>query len=182
MDGDVQALYWERSEAGMAALAAFVVERTGGTRAALWAHNDHVSKHLGGVDSLGYRLASALANSYYAVAFFAYQGSSRAWDPAGKIGVLSYPIAAAPSFTIEGAMMTATSHPAVAWLPLRRLPQPLRAWLAVPRFARELGAVYMGEARSMILMNASLAFDALVVIKSVHDSSPTPTGLRRVGM
>jgi hypothetical protein len=33
----------------------------------------------------------------------------------------------------------------------------------------------------MILQNIKSAFDAIVVIRTVHDSSPTATGVRKVG-
>jgi hypothetical protein len=75
--------------------------------------------------------------------------------------------------------MTAAGFPDVAWLPFSQLPSNLIAWLGVPRFAREMGAVYFGEARASILLDARVAFDALVVVKRVHASSPTPTGARQ---
>ena len=179
MDGDTQALYAERREAGMAHLAAFIMNRNKTARAALWAHNDHVAKISDGNDGLGKRLSNELAGRYYAVGYFFWQGSSRAWDAAGKVGVVSHVIAPAPTFAVEGALMAATGTPDVAWLPLRHLPAALRAWLEKPRFVREMGAVYYGEDRSMVLWNMTSAFDALVVIRNVHDSSPTPTGVRR---
>ena len=111
--------------------------------------------------------------------YFLFQGSSRAWDAAGQVGVVSHVVAPAPPFTVEGALMAATGTPEVAWLPLRQLPAALRAWLEKPRFVRELGAVYNGEEHSMVLVETTSSFDALVVIRSVRDSSPTPTGVRR---
>lgn len=57
-------------------------------------------------------------------------------DPAGKIGVLSYAIKPPLPFTVEGALMTATGFPDVAWFPLARLPGAWRTWLATTRYAR----------------------------------------------
>jgi hypothetical protein len=37
----------------------------------------------------------------------------------------------------------------------------------------------MGAERTMLLLNVPSAFDAIVVIRTVRDSSPTPTGVRR---
>jgi erythromycin esterase len=179
-DGDTVGLYAVRRDAGMAQLASFIVDRTGAKRAALWAHDGHITRASDGRDSMGKRLSSALSSGYYPIGFFLFEGSSRAWDSAGKIGVISHSVPPAPPFSIEGALMSAAGSPGVAWLPLRRLPAPLRAWLAIPRFAREMGAVYNGEERTMLLLEPSVAFDALVVIKTVHDSSPTPTGIRQV--
>jgi hypothetical protein len=93
--------------------------------------------------------------------------------------VISHTLKRAPSFTMEGVVMSATNAPEVAWLALNRAPADLRTWLETPRFVRELGAVYNGEERALILLNLRSAFDALVVIRTVHDSSPTPTGIRR---
>jgi erythromycin esterase len=179
MDGDTQALYAERREAGMAHLARFIMDRNRTARAALWAHDDHVAKNSDGKDSLGKKLSNELAGRYYAVGYFLFQGSSRAWDAAGKVGVVSHVVASAPPFTVEGALMAATGRPDVAWLPLRHLPGALRAWLEKPRFVREMGAIYNGEEHSMVLWDIASAFDALVVIRNVRDSSPTPTGVRR---
>ena len=33
--------------------------------------------------------------------------------------------------------------------------------------------------RAMILLDITAAFDGLVIIKTIHDSTPTPTGERR---
>jgi erythromycin esterase len=180
LDGDTQGLYMQRREAGMAQLARYIVERSGAKRAALWAHNDHVSRHIGGVDSVGSTLADVFSNSYYPIGFFFYEGSTRAWDAAGKIGVVSHVIGAAPAFTVEGAVMSMTGFPTIAWLPLSSLPPALHRWLEVPRYVREVGAVYNGEDRATVLLNIKAAFDAIVVIRSIRDSSPTPTGVRRI--
>jgi erythromycin esterase len=179
MDDDTQGLYSERRDAGMAQLASFIVERTGVKRACLWAHDDHISRFSPGSPSMGQRLSAAFSSRYYPIGFFFFEGSSRAWDAANAIGVISHTLKRAPSFTMEGVVMSATNAPEVAWLALNRAPADLRTWLETPRFVRELGAVYNGEERALILLNLRSAFDALVVIRTVHDSSPTPTGIRR---
>jgi hypothetical protein len=51
--------------------------------------------------------------------------------------------------------------------------------LATPRYARELTAVYAGDEEMMTLRDVREAFDALVVVKQGHDSTPTPTGVRK---
>jgi erythromycin esterase-like protein len=128
---------------------------------------------------MGQALSDTFLDKYYPIGFYLFEGSSRAWDSAGKIGVISHVMTPAPPFTVEGALMAATGAPDVVWLALSQLPPKLQVWLDIPRFVRELGAVYNGEERAMMLLNVRAAFDALVVIKTVHDSSPTPTGIRR---
>ena len=41
------------------------------------------------------------------------------------------------------------------------------------------GAIYIDEEDMLSLRNVPAEFDALVVIKTGHDSSPTPTGVRK---
>lgn len=177
-EGDLQALYGLRRDTGMAQLATFITEQLGAPRACLWAHAAHVAKTDSGESMMGHNLAAALGARYYAIGFYLQQGSARAWDAAGAIGVISHPIPTAPAYTVEGAVMAAAGEPAVAWLAFDRAPAPLRAWLARPRFVRELGSAYVDEATTMKLRNMRTAFDGVAVIKTGHDSSPTPTGVR----
>jgi erythromycin esterase-like protein len=180
LDGDVRGLYSSRRDAGMARLAQLIVNTAPSARACLWAHNDHVARvSQVGYDSIGQLLMVSLAGRYYPVGFYLFEGSARAWDAEEKIGVVSHSFKPAPAYTVEGALMNATGFPEIAWVALGRLPPKLRAWFTVPRYARELGAGSNGEARTMILFDMLSAFDATVVIKHVHDSSPTPTGIRR---
>lgn len=76
--------------------------------------------------------------------------------------------------------MRATGLPDIAWLPLRTLPATFRGWLATPRFVREVGAAYVDPEATMMLRPMREAFDAVVVIKTGHDSTPTPTGVRKI--
>ena len=179
MDGDSDALYDDRRDNGMAQLASFIIRQTHVPRACLWAHNDHVSRHLGGSQTMGQRLTIALSARYYPVGFFFFEGSSRAWDAAGAIGVISHRLAPPPPFTVESALLNAAGNPEVGWFSIARLPTGLRRWLDTTRYVRELGAVFFGEDRAMILMDISTAFDGVVVIKTIHDSTPTPTGDKR---
>jgi erythromycin esterase-like protein len=128
---------------------------------------------------MGHRLTSTLSGRYYPVGFFFFEGSSRAWDRAGEIGVISHHLPPPPSFTVESALLKAAGNPDVGWFPIARLPTGLRRWLDTTRYVRELGAVFFGVDRAMILMDISAAFDAVVVIKTIHDSTPTPTGDKR---
>jgi hypothetical protein len=180
MDGDTASMYDARRDEGMAQLARFIVDRLGVRRACLWAHGDHVARISEGSESVGLRLAAAFANNYYPIGFYLYEGTSRAWDAAGKIGVISHAFDPAPAYTVESVLLSAATASDVVWIPLRRLSQNLRAWLDVPRYVRALGAVYGGPERTMLLLNIVSAFDAVVVIEVVHDSSPTPTGVREV--
>ncbi len=179
LDGDFDAMYDARRNAGMAELANFIVRRTGAQRACLWAHNDHVSRFSPSDPTMGGRLSELLSTDYYPVGFFFGEGSSRAWDPAHEIGVISHALKPPPPYSLEGALLAATGAQRIAWLALAALPREVRTWLETPRYVRELGAVYNGDDRAMILLDLRSAFDGLVIIPTVHDTSPTPTGVRR---
>jgi erythromycin esterase-like protein len=174
--GDMATWLRKRRGTGMANLADFIVTQTGARRACLWAHDAHISKQPSEME-IGYHLSRS-ALRYYAIGFYMLQGSTRAVDAAGKIGVISFPIPRAPSYAIESAMAEAAGVPEIAWLPLRGLPTSLARWLEIPRFSRELGAVYTGVDEMMTLRSIPAAFDAIVIVKMGHDSSPTPTGVR----
>jgi erythromycin esterase len=174
--GDMPSWYGRRRDAGMARLATLLVSGLGARPACLWAHDEHVSR-LAGEASLGEQLARSPL-TYYAVGFYFYQGSVRAWDVEGKIGVISHPLPPAPAYTVESALLHAAGMPELAWVPLRGLPRGLAEWFKRPRFMRELGNQYAVDLES--LREVPAAFDALVVIRTVHDSTPTPTGVRAV--
>jgi hypothetical protein len=55
-----------------------------------------------------------------------------------------------------------------------------RKWLELPRFVRELGAAYTSGEDMLTMRNIRTAFDAIVIIRKGHDSSPTATGVRKV--
>ncbi|HEY5949158.1 MAG TPA: erythromycin esterase family protein, partial [Kofleriaceae bacterium] len=180
LDGDTAGLIAVRRDAGMASVASYLVTQTKAPRACIWAHAAHVARaDEVGIRPMGEHLAAFASHRYYPIGFFIYEGSVRAWDAAGAIGVISHPIPRAPDFAVEGAVMSATGSPDIAWLPSSRFSPVFRKWLETPRYLREAGAVYSTEADLMTLYDVPAAFDALVVIKSGHDSSPTPTGLRK---
>lgn len=180
LQGDIGAMYSERRDAGMAQLASFILERTGARRACLWAHVDHVARYMDDEISLGERMARSMRSGYYPIGFFLYQGSSRAWDPAGKVGVISYKLGVAAPSNAEAVFLHAAGMPLAAWIPFGGLSHDWQRWIGVPRFVRELGAVYMGQEHVDLLINLKSALDAIVVVRDVHDSSPTPTGERHV--
>jgi erythromycin esterase-like protein len=163
----------------MAALASFITSQLHVKRACLWAHNGHVAKQ-GNVPMLGQNLASQLDRRYYSIGFYLYAGSARAWDATAKVGVISHSISAAPPYMLEGAAMQLAGFPQIAWLPLRQLPTKFRSWLDTPRLVREVGAVYIDADETLSLRNIPATFDAVVVIKNGHDSTPTPTGVRKI--
>lgn len=171
-------MFSARRDAGMASLTNFIVAQIGAQRACLWAHAAHISREAN-TGRMGYQLSKIPSLRYYGVGFYIYEGSARAWDPGAKIGVIPHEIPRAPSHTMESMIMEATGTPEIAWAPIRNLPPASRKWLEIPRFVRELGAVYVDTEDMMTLRNIPEAFDAVVVIKLGHDSSPTATGVRR---
>ena len=179
--GDTQGLYGPRRDAGMAALASFLTARMGASRSCVWAHAAHIAREQ---DSdfapMGHHLGADAANRYYPVGFYVFEGSVRAWDAAGEVGVISHSIPRARDYNAEGAVMAMTNAPDVAWLPMHKLPEKLQSWFATPRYVREVGAGFVSEKDSLTLRAMSSEFDALVVIKQGHDTTPTPTGERKV--
>lgn len=179
-EGDTAGLYGARRDAGMATLTSYLVAQTRSPRTCVWAHAAHISRGSGTDEpSLGEHLAAAPAHRYYPVGLYIYEGTVRAWDAAGAVGVTSHPIPRAAQFMVEAVVMAATGEPEIAWVPLRDVPSSLREWLETPRYVREVGAVYIDEDDLLSLRSVPAEFDALVVIKSGHDSSPTPTGVRK---
>ena len=176
--GDMRGQYRSRRDSGMAALASHLISQAGVKRACLWAHDGHIAKQ-GTTLMLGGNLAASSSLRYYGIGFYLYEGTTRAWDGGQRIGVISHPLPAAPPYALEGAVMRVTGMPAVAWLPLRGLPEPFQAWLETPRLVREVGGQYLGIEEVTILRRVRRSFDALVVIKHGHDSTPTPTGIRK---
>jgi erythromycin esterase len=181
-EGDTAGLYGTRRDAGMASLASYLVAQTRSPRTCVWAHAGHISRDSdAGEPTLGKHLGAVSTHRYYPIGFYIYEGTVRAWDAAGAVGVTSHPIPRASDYMVEGAVMAATGEPAIAWLPIRDLPPSLRKWVETPRYVREVGAIYIDEEDTLSLRNVPVEFDALVVIKSGHDSSPTPTGVRKAG-
>jgi len=179
-EGDTAGLYGTRRDAGMANLASYLVAQTGAPRTCIWAHAGHISRERdAGEPALGKHLAAVPAHHYYPIGFYLYEGSVRAWDAVGAIGVISHPIPRAANHMVEGAVMAATRTPDIAWLPVSGFSPALRTWTETPRYLREVGAIYIDEEDTLSLRNVQAEFDALVVIKTGHDSSPTPTGVRK---
>jgi erythromycin esterase len=163
----------------MADLTQHVLALSGAKQAALWAHNGHLSR-LGNehVVSLGESLTKQFGPRYYVIAFMTYRGSARAWDHAGKIGVIPHELAPPPLYDIESVIMQATGTPPVAWI---RLDQPNRAWqawLATPRYTRQFGPAY-DPADVQILRAFPAEFSAVVVLDHTTPTTPTPTGVRK---
>ncbi|HEU5294914.1 MAG TPA: erythromycin esterase family protein [Burkholderiaceae bacterium] len=176
LDGDTLGQYRRRRDAGMAELATFITTQMRVRRACLWAHDGHITKD-GDSPMLGRNLAQNPVLRYYGIGFYLYEGSARAWDGGAKIGVIPNTISAAAPYMVEGAIMRATGMPAVAWLPLDKLPRALSDWLDTPRLVREVGATYVDD-QVETLRRIREAFDAIVVIRTGHDSTPTATGVR----
>lgn len=177
-DGDFISMYSVRRDVGMARMASFLVEQTGARRACFWAHAGHIAREpSAGQRSTGDELATLFASRYYPVGFYVEKGIVRAWDAAFSIGVIPHVMPEAPAFSVESAVMRAAKSSEIAWLPLGRATPALRSWLEVPRFVREVGSVFI-EGDMMTLRNIPVAFDAVVVLRDSHGSTPTPTGIR----
>lgn len=173
-DGDVAGHYNAMRDAGMARMVVFLAGQTSSPRIGLWAHDSHISKAPRDM-KVGYLVATELAKmsaSYYAVALYVLEGSVRAWDAQGKVGIISHPIPPAAEYTVERVLMTAAGMPEIAWMPLRQAPKELARWLELPRYVREVAAVFV-ESEVITLRSMRESFDAIGVIRSGHDTTPT---------
>jgi erythromycin esterase len=168
-------------DAAMADLATFVIEHGRPGQASLWAHTLHIARdtYSGGLKTMGSHLAAHFAADYYPMGLFTYEGSARAWDGPGKVGVIPYRLGPTPPHYIESAIMAATRYPDIAWVDMTTMPTALQDWLDRPRFSREFGNTWFGEADATTLRLFRSAFDGLVVLKRGSASTPTPTGVRR---
>jgi erythromycin esterase len=172
-----QAAYGVLRDAAMADLTALTMELGGPGQAAVWGHNGHIAGEPdGATESLGQHLRRRFSD-YVPIAFLSYEGSARAWDEAGEIGVIARDFGPAPPFTVEAAIMRATGAPDVAWVLHDRLSAELQRWLATPRYVREFGSVF--RARPQTLRRFPTAFSAVVVLRHSTASTPTATGVRK---
>ncbi len=164
----------------MAEIAAHIIEMNGSRQAALWAHDYHIARQASGADkSLGQFFADKFGDGYYPIAFLSYSGAGRAWDPAGKIGVIPHQLVAPPPYYVESVIMKATGFPDAAWVRLDTASGPLKQWLSTPRYVREFGSVYLAQ-NTATLRPFPGAMSAVVVLQHAAASTPTPTGVRTV--
>lgn len=175
-DGDTDSWASKRRDLGMTALAELILAQTNAKRACVWAHDAHISKESGEL-RLGYYLSRSSAK-YYAVGFYVQAGTARAWDIETKIGVVSQPIPPLREYHVEQALTGGVALKATAWISMRQLPPALARWFDLPRYVRELYAIYEGPEGAEILRDVREGFDAIVIIPTGHDSTPTPTGIR----
>lgn len=164
----------------MVDLATHIVDLYGPGQAALWAHNAHVARQLDGASrTLGQFMSERLGDAYYPIGFFSYNGSARAWDPPGEIGVIVHDLGETSKFNVETVIMEATGFPDAAWVRLDAVDRDVSRWFARPRYVREFGSAY-STARSQTLRPFPEALSAIVVIKNGTASNPTPTGVRKI--
>jgi erythromycin esterase-like protein len=164
-------------DAAMADLTAQILELGPPGQAAVWAHQGHVARAVGNdTVILGQHLARRFPD-YYTISFLSHDGTARAWDPAGEVGVIPHELGPAPPYNMESVILAAAGSPDIAWVRLDTVSESLQAWLRAPRFVRELGSVVPRS--TQVLRPFPQAFDAVVVIKRASASTPTPTGERR---
>lgn len=178
-DPDADAVRISRArDAGMAALAQFLLRLRGTGPAVLWAHDAHISRADVNL-STGRFLTDALGtarNGYYAVGFYVVEGSYRAWDTQGKIGVISHRLPPPRGATVEKVLSTLARSPDIAWVALHHVPTTTAAWLRQPHYVQEAGHTAVANTERLRIIADS--FDAFVSIRVGHDSTPTATGTR----
>jgi erythromycin esterase len=164
----------------MADLATHLVKLPKVRQATLWAHNGHIARQFDGAYmSLGQHLAQRLGSGYFPIAFLSYRGDGRAWDEAGKIGVIPHQLPPAPLFNVESVVMNATGFPSVAWIRFDTGNSSAQRWLTTPHYVREFGSAYH-PANTQTLRSFPDAFSAVSVIQRGRSTAPTPTGARMI--
>lgn len=172
-----QAAYGVLRDLAMADLTALTMELGGPGQAAVWGHNGHIAgEPSGATESLGQHLRRRFPD-YFPIAFLSYEGSARAWDEAGQVGVIARDFGPVPPYTVEAAFLRAAGMPEVAWVVHDRLPAELQRWLTTPRYVREFGSVF--RERPQTLRRFPTAFSAAVVLRRSTASTPTATGVRK---
>ncbi|HEY5944068.1 MAG TPA: erythromycin esterase family protein [Kofleriaceae bacterium] len=165
-------------DAAMADLAAQIIEIAGTGQTSIWGHNGHMAGEPDGIiKSLGQYLSERFGDDYYPIAFFSYEGSARAWDDKGTVGVISHALRPTEGSNLESVIMRATGFPDVAWVDLDTTNPALKSWLALPRYVREFGSAYT-PGHTQTLRKFPQSFRAVVVIKHASSSTATPTGER----
>lgn len=154
-----------------------------GTKVVLWAHNRHIEEAGKGVQFTGSHLARALGDAYVSFGFTFNQGSFQARDTTlpKPMGVTEVALGPEPDGFV-GHTFARVGHPIFA-LDLRRaIAEPAVAkWFSMPRFARELGAVFTGEAGITYGLRYTEDFDALFFVDNTTRARPTETGKRGPG-
>jgi erythromycin esterase len=170
---------FDMRDVALAGLATHIIKLSHAQQSVIWAHNGHIARQPDGAErSLGQHLAATFGAAYYPIALLSYVGTARAWDLAGKIGVISHDLAPPPVYNLESVVMRATNFADVAWVHLDDTDEVLRSWLNQPRYVREFGSVYdPSDTQKLRIFPASFA--AVIVLRHAIASTPTSTGVRR---
>lgn len=164
----------ERRDQGMADMVVALVDAYGD--ACVWAHDSHVgAAPASAMTTMGEVLRDRLGSSYFPVGYYVSGGSVRAWDADVAIGVITNDLGVAPSYTVE-RVVTNAARSAVVYLPYARVPESLMSWLSTPRYVREIGPVMRRD--PLKLLDVRKSYDAVVIVRDSHPTTPTPTGVR----
>jgi erythromycin esterase len=169
--------FWNETRArdrGMAQMVEGVLATEPGLRATLWAHLGHLAReYVVGAPTLGEHLAASLGDHYRVYAFLAYAGTARARDLRRELGVVAHSLAAAPAYTLEGALALSSPGPlgeVTYWsfgsAAARRAP-----WLRGLHWVRSFGATYPGDPKSFEIYDLR-SLDGAVLFKAVTPSEP----------
>lgn len=169
--------FWNETRArdrGMAQMVEGVLATDPGLRATLWAHLGHLAReYVVGAPTLGEHLAASLGDHYRVYAFLAYAGAARARDLKRELGVVPHSLAAAPAYTLEGALAQSSPGPLgeVTYWSFENAAARRAPWLRDLHWVRSFGATYPGDPKSFEIYDLR-SLDGAVLFKTVTPSEP----------
>ena len=155
-----------------------VIARQPDAQACIWAHLGHVAREdYIGSSSMGAHLAAALGPAYQVYGMFASAGSTRAWDPQLKVGVIPHTLPAPPAGSLEAVLTRYAGAASVTYWRFDRATGGMARWLHGIHLVDQFGATYPGD-RSVFVPMDLLAVDGAIRFGRVAPSVPTPSGVR----
>ncbi len=150
-----------------------------GTRAAVWAHNGHITNDDTMFLRLGAHLRQRHGKDYVNLGFVFGSGSFQAidWSKGQSPNLKEHTLGPAPEHDVS-APFTQVGHP-ILIADLRAAPAGVVAdWFAAPHATRDTGSVFTSEAAMSQPETLSRVFDAIIFIDKTTRARPLPGGER----
>lgn len=148
-------------------------------RAAVWAHNGHVTTSRDNAARLGAHLRDVYGDAYYTIGFLFNEGSfqARRTGPEGIGPLQEFTVGPAPEGFLEWYFAEAGLGP--CFVDLRHNDAP---WLHETYRVREIGSGYHEGMANDGWLEVPREYDALIYIPTTTRARPTPSGERPEGM
>nr|HEX4318798.1 erythromycin esterase family protein [Kofleriaceae bacterium] len=139
-----------------------LARRPAGTRAVVWAHNEHVDRYHREV--MGHELATTLGRDYVSIGFVFDRGSFQAVGDSGDVA--EYAVGPAPDHDVAAAFRGARA-PILA-VDLRGAPSYFRG----AQLTREIGCCFAGESQMEGAASLGRNYDAVIYVASTTRARP----------